>query len=160
MTSPTLVSGLEQGRGDVHLQSLELYWCLCEEEFNFIFMKSGQKHFFQMINSSYWMSNMPVQFFWEKCLKLHEGPWAKRWVHTNFYLIRASLDHVFRAAKMWVFRPITTESTIFCSPRDVVKWCPDLIKIGMHSHFGPRTPVKFEAFFQKKLGWPNWATLR
>ena len=53
MTSPILVSGLEQERADVHLQSLELYWCLCEEEFNFIFMKSGQKYIFQMINSRY-----------------------------------------------------------------------------------------------------------
>ena len=95
-----------------------------------------------------------AQTFLGKCLKLHGGPWAKRLVHTNFYLTWASFDHVSRAAKIWVFRPIITESAIFRSPRDVVKWCPNLIKIGMHSHFGPRTPVEFEAFFQK-----NWAGL-
>ena len=97
------------------------------------------------------LSIRPVQFFWEKCLKLHEGPWAKRWVHTNFYLIRASLDHVFRAAKMWVFRPITTESTIFCSPRDVVNWCPNFNEEWLHSHFGPRAPWSLRNF-PKKFG--------
>ena len=52
MTSPTLASGLEQERGDVRLQSLELYWCKCGEEFNLIltsfdFMKSIQKYIFK-----------------------------------------------------------------------------------------------------------------
>ena len=52
MTSPILVSGLEQERAGVRVQSLELYWCLCEEGFNFILisfdlMKSIQKYIFK-----------------------------------------------------------------------------------------------------------------
>ena len=37
----------------------------------------------------------------------------------------------------------------------MVKPCLTSIEIGMHSPFGPRSPVEFEAFFQKKLGWPS-----
>ena len=37
----------------------------------------------------------------------------------------------------------------------MVKHCLNSIKIGMHSPFGPRFPIEFEAFFQKKLDRPN-----
>ena len=37
----------------------------------------------------------------------------------------------------------------------MVKHYPNSIEIGMHSPFGPRFPIEFEAFFQKKLDWPN-----
>ena len=33
--------------------------------------------------------------------------------------------------------------------------CPNSKKIGMHSPFGPKFPIEFEAFFQKKLDWPT-----
>ena len=33
---------------------------------------------------------------------------------------------------------------------DVVKRGQNSIKIGMHLNFGPRSPVEFEAFIQKK----------
>ena len=29
------------------------------------------------------------------------------------------------------------------------------MKIGVHLPFGPRSPMEFEAFYQKDLGWPN-----
>ena len=32
---------------------------------------------------------------------------------------------------------------------DMVKHCRNSIKIGLHSPFGPTSPVEFEAFFQK-----------
>ena len=151
MTSPTLVSGLEQGRGDVHLQSLELYWCLCEEEFNFIFMKSGQKHFFQMINSSYWMSNMPVQFFWEKCLKLHEGPWAKRQLPTNFYKVPTNVwPPLWSSQAVKLVLELVLSGDLQSFGRVVKR--RKSIKIGMQSPFGPRSLVEFVPLATKKIG--------
>ena len=34
------------------------------------------------------------------------------------------------------------------------------IKIGMLLNFGPRSPVEFEALYQKKLDWPSGASPR
>ena len=64
----------------------------------------------------------PAQFLGGKCLKLHGGPWAKMWVHTNFYQIRTSFDHVSRGAKYCAFCCNWPKHPNFRSPRDVVKW--------------------------------------
>ena len=37
----------------------------------------------------------------------------------------------------------------------MVKRLPNWLKIGLQSRFGPNFTLEFEAFFQKKLGWPG-----
>ena len=76
-------------------------------------------------NSAYSLYIRPAQIFLVKCLKLHGGPWAKRWVHTNFHLIWGSFDHVSRAAKYCAFCCHWPKNPNFHSPRDVVKWRPN-----------------------------------
>ena len=74
-------------------------------------------------------------------------------MHRNFYQILTSFDHVSEAPKvpgLVRISPISGDLQSF-----VVKHGQNSIKIGMHLNFGPRFPLEFEAFFQKKLDWPT-----
>ena len=57
-------------------------------------------HFKITYRSMHWAVGQSSFFFLEKCLKLYGEPWAKRWVHTNFYRIRTMFDHVSKALKV------------------------------------------------------------
>ena len=69
----------------------------------------------------------------------------------NFYQILTTFG-VSEAPKVPGLVRISPISGDLQSFEDVVKRGQNSIKIGMHLNFGPRFPVEFEAFFQKKFG--------
>ena len=76
-------------------------------------------------------------------------------MHTNFYQILTSFDHVSEAPKVPGLVRISPISGDLRSFGEVVKRGQNSIKIGMNLNFGPRSPVEFEAFIQK-----NWTGLK
>ena len=81
--------------------------------------------------------------FSEKYLKLHRGPWAKRWVHTNFYRIPEMLHHVVEALKLTILAKIAWSNVAEFDKN----WCALIL--------WPKVPRGVRGIFQEK----DWAGL-
>ena len=96
-------------------------------------------------------------FFLEKCIKLYGEPWAKRWVHTNFYRIRTMFDHVSKALNV---PGLVGISCIWghSEPHTRGQTTSEVAKNWRPVRFWPKVHCGVWGVFPKKIGLAYWTS--